>query len=107
MWGDVGAWLSVDPLADKYPGNTPYLYCGGNPIMLIDPDGRDWYEADGEIKWTDCKSQQSMNEAMLRGTYLGEAVVVFNGYYDEQLGSNDKLIDIYMATCQKERKWQT
>ena len=36
-----GIWNSVDPLADKYPGNTPYLYCGGNPIMLVDPDGRD------------------------------------------------------------------
>ena len=88
-------WLSVDPLADKYPNVTPYLYCNGNPIMLVDPDGNDWYEADGEIKWTDCKSQQSMNDAKISGTYLGEAVVVFNGYYDEQLGSNDKLIDIY------------
>ena len=35
-----GIWNSVDPLADNYPGNTPYLYCNGNPIMLIDPDGR-------------------------------------------------------------------
>lgn len=26
-------------MADKYPGLTPYLYCNGNPIMLIDPDG--------------------------------------------------------------------
>ncbi len=34
-------WLSVDPLADKYPGNTPYMYCNGNPIMLVDPDGRE------------------------------------------------------------------
>ena len=33
-------WMSVDPLADKYPGNTPYSYCNGNPIMLVDPDGR-------------------------------------------------------------------
>ena len=32
-------WLSVDPLADKYPGNTPYMYCLGNPIMLFDPTG--------------------------------------------------------------------
>ena len=35
-----GFWNSVDPLADKYPSNTPYLYCNGNPIMLVDPDGR-------------------------------------------------------------------
>lgn len=40
-------WLSVDPLADKYPGNTPYMYCNGNPIMMIDPDGETWTDADG------------------------------------------------------------
>ncbi len=34
-------WLSVDPLADKYPHLTSYHYCANNPIMLVDPDGRD------------------------------------------------------------------
>ena len=33
-------WLSVDPLADKYPGLSPYAYCAWNPIRLVDPDGR-------------------------------------------------------------------
>ena len=33
------AWLSVDPLADKYPGLSPYAYSNWNPIKLIDPDG--------------------------------------------------------------------
>ena len=32
-------WLSVDPLADKYPNISPYAYCGWNPIRLVDPDG--------------------------------------------------------------------
>ena len=87
-------WLSVDPLADKNIANTPYMYCNGNPIMLIDPDGRDWYEAeDGTITWTDLKSQQAMENAKLVGRYLGEAVVVFNGYYDETLGKDGKLIN--------------
>ena len=40
-WSADGIFTTVDPLADKYPGNTPYLYCGGNPIMLVDPDGRE------------------------------------------------------------------
>ena len=34
-------WLSVDPLADKYPGLSPYAYCAWNPVKLVDPDGRD------------------------------------------------------------------
>ena len=32
-------WLSVDPMADKYPSLSPYAYCGWNPIRLVDPDG--------------------------------------------------------------------
>ena len=33
-------WLSVDPLADKYPGLSPYAYCAWNPVRLVDPDGK-------------------------------------------------------------------
>ena len=37
---DVSVWLSVDPLADKYPNESPYCYAGWNPVMIKDPDGR-------------------------------------------------------------------
>ena len=36
-------WLSVDPLADKYPSISPYAYCAGNPVRLVDPDGKEIY----------------------------------------------------------------
>ena len=36
--------LSVDPSTDKYPNISPYEYCNWNPIKLIDPNGKDWYE---------------------------------------------------------------
>ena len=36
----VSIWLSVDPMAEKFPNSSPYNYCLGNPINLIDPDGR-------------------------------------------------------------------
>ena len=32
-------WLSVDPMADKYPSLSPYNYCALNPIRVIDPKG--------------------------------------------------------------------
>ncbi len=34
-------WLSVDPLAEKYPGISSYAYVANNPINAIDPDGRE------------------------------------------------------------------
>ena len=32
-------WLSVDPMWEKYAGMSPYNYCAGNPVKLVDPDG--------------------------------------------------------------------
>ncbi len=36
----MAMWLSVDPMADKYPSISPYAYCAWNPVILVDPDGR-------------------------------------------------------------------
>ena len=33
-------WLGVDQLWAKYPNISPYVYCAGNPINIIDPDGK-------------------------------------------------------------------
>lgn len=34
-------WLSIDPLAAKYPQVSPYVFVLNNPIKFIDPDGKD------------------------------------------------------------------
>ena len=31
----------VDPMSDKYPSTSAYMYCVGNPVKLVDPSGKD------------------------------------------------------------------
>ena len=40
--------LSVDPHHFNYPGWSPYHYAACNPILITDPDGRDWYIPNAE-----------------------------------------------------------
>ena len=53
---DLSIWLSVDPMAHKYPSLSPYTYCANNPVKLVDPNGeeigeyRDWH---GNLLGTD------------------------------------------------------
>ena len=35
----IGRWTTVDPLADKYYGWSPYAYTLCNPLNYFDPDG--------------------------------------------------------------------
>lgn len=42
-------WMSVDPMAEKYPGVSPYNYCLNNPVIKVDPDGRDVFSAAKEF----------------------------------------------------------
>ena len=38
------SWLSVDPMADKYPNISPYAYCAWNPVKLVDSDGKEFVD---------------------------------------------------------------
>ena len=38
---DLSIWLSVDPMADKYPSLSPYTYCANNSVKIVDPNGED------------------------------------------------------------------
>ncbi len=42
-------WISVDPLFEKYVGMSPYNYCSGNPVRLVDPDGTLNTTPDGDV----------------------------------------------------------
>ncbi len=39
----LGRFLSIDPLAEKYYSVSPYVFCAGNPVNFVDPDGDDFF----------------------------------------------------------------
>ncbi len=41
---DLSIWLSVDPMASKYPHQSNYVYCSNNPIKVVDPNGEDEWD---------------------------------------------------------------
>ena len=52
----TATWLSPDPMLENYYDVSPYAYCAGNPIILVDIDGRsygDYYSYWGYFVGTD------------------------------------------------------
>ena len=68
-------WVSVDPMADKYPSISPYAYCAWNPVKLVDPDGQDiWLvNKNGErIKYQVGMSNEGLDK------YTSETILALN-----------------------------
>ena len=93
-------WLSVDPLADKYPNISPYAYCAWNPVKLVDPDGREAFDEYGwwknkitnKMEWApDIHSQKELNDKYGKGagTYKG-LTHEENGTYYSLFGTKEK-----------------
>jgi RHS repeat-associated protein len=66
----LGRWHSVDLMAEKYPGFSPYAYTYNNPIIYIDPNGlegwpvtRGWNRSDisGYSQYATAKIQEFKN----------------------------------------------
>ena len=40
--GQIGRWNTADPSVEKFFPSTPYSYSVNDPILLNDPNGKDW-----------------------------------------------------------------
>ena len=38
----LGRFTTMDPMAEKYYSASPYAYCGGNPVVRVDKEGKIW-----------------------------------------------------------------
>jgi RHS repeat-associated protein len=112
-WYDYGArfydpqlarWHSVDPHAENYLSISPYAYVGNNPIVRIDPDGRDWYEdKEGKMifdpKLSKDNHETYMQENGIEGKYWGSTGFSIN----EESGLS---IAYYSDGTSREGLWQ-
>ncbi len=73
-------WLSVDPMADKYPSISPYAYCAWNPVKLVDPDGRNIWEIDrkGNVTWKAQSDKTTIYAVNKQGKRTGASVDLSN-----------------------------
>ena len=64
-------WLSVDPMADKYPNLSPYNYCAWNPVRLVDPDGNEIHiVGDGQYRTNVVSLLNELTKSGLAGKFL-------------------------------------
>jgi RHS repeat-associated core domain len=62
------AWTAIDPMAEKYYAVSPYAYCAGNPINLMDPDGN-------ALRISHLQHKTISNLAMIAATQRGSAII--------------------------------
>ena len=109
----LALWYGVDALAEKYPSMGGYVYCAGNPVKFVDPDGNSWYvtinkDGSNSSRWFDNElvyfqdennvSWYNVGEYYKTGDYISiNEVVNENGYslsiYSH--GSNHAYIGMY------------
>ena len=72
----IARWTAADPLSEKYYGISPYVYCLGNPISIIDPNGMDIWTMDekGNVEWVkesdDHRLYYMNNDGLLSDDYV-------------------------------------
>ena len=103
-------WLSVDPLADKYPSISPYAYCAWNPVKLVDPDGKMWKDSTDAKVATEIRSsvmqrisdiessinscQQKIDKRMAKGKNVDEQLFQLSELQNQKLLLEDFVIGI-------------
>ena len=81
----LGRWWSVDPKWNEYPSVSPYVFCNGSPIVLMDMKGKESspiYDLQGNFLGTDNEGLQ------------GEKILMHKDHFKQGMDHNAaKLIE--------------
>lgn len=69
----LGRWLSLDPMTEQYYFHSPYLFCAGNPMKFVDPEGTHWYtiNENGEIQMLMERDNEQYDRLFLYDKQIG------------------------------------
>ncbi|MFC2111037.1 RHS repeat domain-containing protein [Bacteroidota bacterium] len=92
---DLSIWLSVDPMADRYPSMSSFMYCAGNPINIIDPNGLSISIFDENGKYVETKKDNFFHNLFIgrKGQIVSKDGDVKSTFkFDDYKNDKDKLI---------------
>jgi RHS repeat-associated protein len=106
----LSVWMSVDPLV--HVTLEPYIFSGNNPVMFVDPDGR---QIDPSVaqEWSDNKSQiqSKVNELRTQGVELISQLSTARpdqvGSIMDQIGELDSRINTLKGTLSDMSKMES
>ncbi len=83
----LGTWHSPDALSEKYASMSPYAYGFNNPMLFVDPDGREnviyLYAADNSVSRRELKLIAKQATANFAKMGLKTQVKVFKGSFNK------------------------
>ncbi len=105
---ELKIFTQVDPLADKYPSLSPYLYCADNPMNILDENGDSLFILIGDkyVNWYDLPTDLSELPEEVRAT-IADLTILYSSQEGSELLNeivNNKYrntIDIYAQSSEE------
>ena len=87
----LGRWWGVDPKWSEYPNVSPYVFCNGSPIMLMDPNGEKIFVANEKSKKyiSDYMKDQFGNDNFYTYTKNNKLKICIKNYRDIYKSANN------------------